>query len=120
MVMESKKKKASARVICQDADENWTVSLAKMFYEKPTIFATAYKFNKRCFVHVEPDGEERVLVTLKTDKGVVEGEKIAKEFCLEVNDQQHRQDLQKQFGHLRDLIVEQAFKPVVDLKDKIK
>ena len=30
------------------------------------------------------------------------------------------QSWQKQFGHLRDLIVEQAFKPIADLKGKLK
>ena len=118
--MPNEKMKTPSRDICQDTDGNWTVSLPKSLYEKPTVFAAAYKFNSRCTVNIEPDGEKRVQVTFRTTKTETDGEALANEFCMQVIDQQCRQDLQSQFGYLRDLIVEQAFKPVADLKDKLK
>ena len=39
-------------------------------------------------------------------------ESTAKQFCNELLDQQVRAHVNKQFGHIRDLIVEEAFKPV--------
>ena len=37
---------------------------------------------------------------------------IPKQFCNELIDQQLRHDVNTQFGHIRDMIVEEAFKPV--------
>ena len=39
-------------------------------------------------------------------------EKVVKQFCNDLIDQQVRYNTEKQFGHIRDLIVEEAFKPV--------
>ena len=37
---------------------------------------------------------------------------IPKQFCNELIDQQLRYNVNAQFGHIRDMIVEEAFKPV--------
>jgi His-Xaa-Ser system protein HxsD len=39
-------------------------------------------------------------------------EEVVKQFCNDLIDQQVRYNTEKQFGHIRDLIVEEAFKPV--------
>ena len=39
-------------------------------------------------------------------------EETVKRFCNELIDQQVRYNTNQQFGHIRDLIVEEAFKPV--------
>lgn len=104
-------------------EENcWTISLAKRFFEKPAIFAAAYKFNRLATVHIEPEGEDRVRVTfsgIDTNVPGLTGQQLVDDFCRELNDQQLRQDLNHQFGKLRELIVEHAFKPVTNLKDRL-
>ena len=37
---------------------------------------------------------------------------IPKQFCNELIDQQLRHNVNEQFGHIRDMIVEEAFRPV--------
>ena len=39
-------------------------------------------------------------------------ESIVKQFCNDLIDQQLREITTEKFGHIRDLIVEEAFKPV--------
>lgn len=117
--MKSGDEETGSEMIKHNSDGSWGVSLPKRFYEKSAIFSAAYKFNTRCLVQVEPDGEGRVLVMFVAKECGVDVEVIAKEFCGEVLDQQHRLDLNRQFGHLRDLIVEHAFAPIADLKDRL-
>ena len=39
-------------------------------------------------------------------------EDVPKQFCNELIDQQIRYNTNAQFGHIRDMIVQEAFKPV--------
>jgi His-Xaa-Ser system protein HxsD len=101
-------------------DDSWTVSLSKQVYEKPAILAAAYKFHETCLLTVDPDGDTRVSATFRPRMSQQANlEETAHDFCREVLDQQHRLDLDRQFGHLRDLIVEHAFTPIANLKDRL-
>ncbi|TYO96722.1 His-Xaa-Ser system protein HxsD [Geothermobacter ehrlichii] len=109
-------------IFVKNDNNKWTINLSKSFYEKAAIFAAAYKLNRFATIQIEPKGENEVLVTFSGIKSLeygVTGQQLVEEFCREVNDQQLRQELNRQFGRLRDLIVEQAFKPVANLEDKI-
>ena len=76
--------------------------------------STVYHFSGDYSISVETSKEE-------TNKYIISVEKEGKEsfdtefkslFLKELTDQQVRLDIEKRFGHIRDLIVEEAFKPV--------
>ena len=69
-------------------------------YTKEVIIAATYKFSHLYYIHIATDNENS------------ETEKAAKQFCNELIDQQLRQNVNVQFGHIRDMIVEEAFKPI--------
>ena len=80
-------------------------------YAKESLVAACYKFTDRCYVHQQTSGNNIIVVfEAKDEKNVTEV--LAKQFCNELIDQQIRFNTNKQFGHIRDLIVEEAFKPV--------
>ncbi len=101
-------------------DGGMLVRLEKSFYEKPAVFAASYKFTGQCIINVQSVDETHVGVFFESET-LPEEELlgVAKRFCNEVLDQQHRVDLNKKFGYLRDLIVEHAFSPIVNLKERL-
>lgn len=83
-------------------------------YAKETIVTSAYKLSAKyhIFQEINKDNPNIVNVTFESKAGSKIGENDVKEFCTELLDQQLRYNTEKQFGHIRDLIVEEAFKPV--------
>lgn len=80
-------------------------------YAKEALVATCYKFTDRFYVHQQMiDGNVEVI--FETKDGNVVTDVTVKQFCNELIDQQVRYNTNLQFGHIRDLIVEEAFKPV--------
>lgn len=87
------------------------------FYEKEAIRAAAYKFTDRCAILVRPADNWEIEVVCEPMPGVdCDLEMITKEFCNEVLDQQVRLDLERRYGRVRELIVQQAFEPVKNFK----
>ena len=80
-------------------------------YAKESLVAACYKFTDRFYIHQQTDGNA-VNVVLESKDGNAVSDEIAKQFCNELIDQQVRYNTNLQFGHIRDLIVEEAFKPV--------
>ena len=74
-------------------------------YSKDVITATIYKFSHLFYIHQQTDKSNPNLVLVifesKDDNAITE-----------LIDQQLRHDVNAQFGHIRDMIVEEAFKPV--------
>lgn len=83
-------------------------------YSIETIDVAAYKFtdNFYIFKSVEPDDKKIIHLLFEAKGENVIKESTVKQFCNELLDQQVRFHVNKQFGHIRDLIVEEAFKPV--------
>lgn len=109
-------------IIGKTEDGRMSLLLSKKLYEKEAIFSAAYKFTNKCFIYIEPAGDDSVCVYFKA-KGAETNEKIstvAYAFCNEVLDQQVRMDIEKRYGNIRDLIVEHAFSPIKNIKDRIK
>lgn len=83
-------------------------------YTKETVTASIYKFSHLFYIHQQTDTDNPNLVNVifesKDDNVITEN--ITKQFCNELIDQQLRYNINAQFGHIRDLIVEEAFKPV--------
>ena len=88
-----------------------SVTLPKSIYEAEAIRQTMYKFSGEYHIIAKDNGESfDIIFESKSDKPVAETN--IKDICNDFIDQQVRIDTEKQFGHIRDLIVEEAFKPV--------
>lgn len=83
-------------------------------YSKDVITAAIYKFSHLFYIHQQTDksNPNLVIVTFESKDGNSITVDIPKLFCNELIDQQLRHDINAQFGHIRDMIVEEAFKPV--------
>ena len=87
------------------------VSLPKSIYEAEALRQSAYKFSGEYNVIIQENGPN-FDVLFETKQGEPVTDKQVKEICNDFIDQQIRIDTEKQFGHIRNLIVEEAFKPV--------
>ena len=86
----------------------------KSLYSREAILATVYHFSGDYNVSVgsSNDSEEKYAVSIDR-KGPKElSAEIEYDFMRELTDQQVRLDIEARFGHIRNLIVEEAFKPV--------
>lgn len=92
-------------------DERFQVVVDIALYTKEIVVAACYKFTDRFFVHQQTEGNN-IVVVFESKEGNVIDDKIVKQFCNELIDQQVRYNTNQQFEHIRDLIVEEAFKPV--------
>ncbi len=88
-----------------------SVTLPKSIYEAEAIRQTMYKYSGEYHIIAKDNGDTfDIIFESKTEKPV--NETSIKDICNDFIDQQVRIDTEKQFGHIRDLIVEEAFKPV--------
>ena len=92
-------------------NDKFQVVISMALYAKEAIVAACYKFTDRFFVHQQTEGDS-VCVVFESKDGNAVSEEAVKQFCNELIDQQVRFNTNQQFGHIRDLIVEEAFKPV--------
>lgn len=83
-------------------------------YDKEALNAALYKFTHLFYVHQMLDdvSPNKVLVMFESKDENIVSEIIPKQFCNELIDQQLRYDTNKKFGHIRDMIVKEAFKPI--------
>ena len=91
--------------------DKFQVVVDMSLYTKESLVAACYKFTDRFYIHQQISGNN-VIVVFETKDGNDVSEFVVKQFCNELIDQQVRFNTNKQFGHIRDLIVEEAFKPV--------
>ena len=91
--------------------DKFQVIVDMALYAKESLAAACYKFTDRFYVHQQTDGEN-IFVVFETKDGNTITEETVKQFCNELIDQQVRFNTNQQFGHIRDLIVGEAFKPV--------
>jgi His-Xaa-Ser system protein HxsD len=98
------------------------VTLSKAMYEKEAVFAAAYALSGLCRNRIEPAQAGYVKVTLEFLDSGNDTEAVAVEnrFMNELIDQQLRLDLEKRYGAIRRLIVQQAFAPLDNLKAEVK
>jgi len=98
------------------------VTLSKELYEKEAVFAAAYALSGLCANRVEPAQAGYVKVTLQFLDSCPDADRVKVEhkFMNELIDQQLRLDLEKRYGAIRRLIVQQAFAPLDNLKAEVK
>ena len=92
-------------------NDKFQVIVDMSLYTKESLVATCYKFTDRFYVHQQAM-DNNVEVIFESKDGNAVTYTIVKQFCNELIDQQVRYNTNLQFGHIRDLIVEEAFKPV--------
>lgn len=92
-------------------NDKFQVVIDMSLYAKESLVAACYKFTDRFYVHQKLIGN-KVEIVFESKEGNSVSETSIKQFCNELIDQQVRYNTTLQFGHIRDLIVEEAFKPV--------
>ena len=94
-------------------ENGFLVTVDLNLYSENAITATIYKYTDKYFVHQQTDTNNSKLVNIifEAKEGELEGN-IVKQFYNDLIDQQLREITTKKYGHIRDLIVEEAFKPV--------
>lgn len=83
-------------------------------YNKEVITTTVYKFSHLFYIYQSTNNDNSNIINVifeSKDKEDVKEETI-KQFCNELIDQQVRYNTNKEFGYIRGMIVEEAFKPV--------
>ena len=85
-----------------------------VLYSKDVITAAIYKFSHLFYIHQQTDksNPNLVIVIFESKDGNSVTVDVPKQFSNELIDQQLRHDINSQFGHIRDMIVEEAFKPI--------
>lgn len=84
-------------------------------YAQEAINATCYKYTDKFYVHQQTSvqSEKTIDIIMECkENGMPVTTELVKQFCNDLLDQQVRVDVNSHFGHIRDLIVEEAFKPV--------
>ncbi len=92
-------------------DNKAKIIIDSSLYAKESIVSTCYKFSDVFYVRQYMDAGS-IVVELESKKGSAVTEECIMRFHNELIDQQVRYNTNQQFGHIRDLIVEEAFKPV--------
>lgn len=82
------------------------------FFERDSVLTVSGKYSEQYFVSVQPVGEFDVEITISAKAHSSLSEDLLKQFMNDLIDQQIRIDLQKEFGQLRNIIIEYAFSPV--------
>ncbi len=94
--------------------DKFKFSVDTSLYAKEVITAAIYKLSHLFYIHQQTDTCNKALVNVifesKDNSKVTED--IPKQFCNELIDQQIRYNTNAQFGYIRDMIVQEAFKPV--------
>ena len=99
--------------IVELGNKSFLVSVDLNIYSVDAVTATSYKYTDRFYVHQQTVDEKKMNVIFEAkDCNVPVSSDTVKQFCNDLIDQQVRVLVNKDFGHIRDLIVEEAFKPV--------
>lgn len=82
-------------------------------YSKNAITATMYRYTDKFYVYQRTiTSDEKIVSVILESKNGNFDERIIKQFCNDLVDQQLREITTEKFGHIRNLIVEEAFKPI--------
>ena len=92
-------------------NDKFQVDVDSTLYAKEALVATCYKYTDRFYIYQQSNADSIVVIFESKDGNAV-SENTVKQFCNDLIDQQVRYNTNQQFGHIRDLIVEEAFKPV--------
>ena len=89
------------------------IKVSSEIYSKEAVSSTCYKYLKDYFINQLNNEQEKCIeLTLESKNSAEISDIVGKQFMNNLIDQQVRENVNKEFSHIRDLIVEQAFKPV--------
>ena len=92
-------------------NSSFQVNVDLSLYAKEAVVSAIYKYTNKFYIHQQTT-EDLIVVVFESKDNQIVTEEVVKQFCNDLIDQQVRYNTEKQFGHIRDLIVEEAFKPV--------
>ncbi len=99
--------------IVEVGNNGFQVSVDMNVYSIDAVTATSYKYTDRFYVHQQMTDDKKLNVVIEAkDSNTPVSSETVKQFCNDLIDQQVRVLVNRDFGHIRDLIVEEAFKPV--------
>ena len=78
-------------------------------YSLVAIFRTCYIFTNRCYLYLSPEGDSEIKIQIKAKTVGTDLNQVGGDFCNELINQEVRQNLAKETGKIRELIVAQAF-----------
>lgn len=77
------------------------------------ITNATYRFSDKHYIQINPLSEDSVQICIQAkQEGNEELENFSNVFLNELLDQQVRITIEKDFGHIRDMIVKKAFFPI--------
>ena len=88
------------------------VNVDMSLYAKEAVTSAIYKYTNTFYIHQQTNDNNLIEITFESKDNLIATEEVVKQFCNDLIDQQVRYNTEKQFGHIRNLIVEEAFKPV--------
>lgn len=105
--------KINSPIVKLDNDK-FQVTVDMQLYAKEVVTAAIYKFSHLFYIFQQMDVNNLNIINVifESKEGNTVTENIPKQFCNELIDQQIRYNTNIQFGHIRDMIVKEAFKPV--------
>ena len=92
-------------------NSTFQVNVDMSIYAKEAVVSAIYKYTNRYYIHLQTT-ENLIAVIFESKDNQIVTEEVVKQFCNDLIDQQVRYNTEQRFGHIRDLIVEEAFKPV--------
>lgn len=100
-----------------DNDKRGVLLMKKEFFERECILQVSSEYSSSYFVSFYPISHDSLEITIKSKDNTAIDETLLRSFFNDCIDQQIRIDLQKEFGELRNKIVEYAFFPVEKTHD---
>lgn len=90
------------------------ISINQKVYEKEAIIGTCYRYTNDYYINITSSdcNDEAIFVTIEQKSGDKLPIDVIKSFFNDLIDQQERLIINRHFGHIRDMIVEEAFKPI--------
>jgi His-Xaa-Ser system protein HxsD len=98
--------------VTQLENSTFQVCVDLSLYAKEAVVSAIYKYTDKFYIHQQTKEGDLMDVIFESKASQLVTEEVVKQFCNDLIDQQVRYNTEKQFGHIRDLIVEEAFKPV--------
>lgn len=98
--------------VTQLENSAFLVDVDLSIYATEVVAAAVYKYTNMFYIHQKTKENNLLEVVFESKDNQIVTEKVVKQFCNDLIDQQVRYNTEKQFGHIRNLIVEEAFKPV--------
>ncbi len=95
----------------EENDDVLIVKLSKEFFEKESIMQAIYDYSHNFFIEMKPFDEHSVAVSF-TKKDEIFDKDLIYSFSNKVVDYQLKRFLEKDYGRIRDVIVDYAYSPV--------